>query len=234
MRQVKETEVLTMFISSKLTKTQEYQDSTNVVFRMNLETGQTVPAIQKAADNIYRTAVNDIDPGYPTFTLLTGSTFAYTHQSDNYLYIYDAEKNQTINKISIPKEFLPKYEGVNFDSKERAEQLRINANVYSVDGKALLISAGKIPSTIMREIQQDPNWFRSPEFEAAQKKYMTPTFLLFDQNQFLGKVDWDIDLSKALPKGTQDDFLWLKRTYKDERDYQTFLKIKIVEDSNPE
>jgi hypothetical protein len=59
---------------------------------------------------------------------------------------------------------------------------------------------------------------------------MPNDFLLFNQKEFLGKVEWDIDLSEISPKGTQDGFLWVKRTYKDERDYQTFLKVKIVEE----
>ncbi|MFT7055451.1 MAG: hypothetical protein ACJAR3_001079 [Roseivirga sp.] len=224
------TEVLTMFISNFNSKRQPNEDPNDVIFRMNFETGETIPAMQKAPDNIYRTVGKYIDPGYPTFTLLSGSTFAYTHQSDGFLYIFDAEKNQNINKIAIPEEFLPQFKGVDFDGKDNSEQLRINANVYSVDGKALLLSSGRIPNAIIKEIQQNPNWFRSPEFKAAQKKYMTPTFLLFDQNKFLGELDWDIDLGEVMPKGTQDGFLWVKRTYKDERDYQTFLKVKIVEE----
>tara|TARA_R110000823_G_scaffold284631_1_gene402911 strand:- start:249040 stop:249525 length:486 start_codon:yes stop_codon:yes gene_type:complete len=161
---------------------------------------------------------------------LSGSTFAFTHQSDNHLYIFDAEKNEYLNKIAIPTEFLPEYKAVEFGSKDDPELLKINSHVFSVGNKILLLSLGKIPNAVMKELQQLPRWWYSPEFEAATRKYMTTDFLLFDQKQFLGKVDWDINLNEPMPKGTENDFLWLKRTYKDERDYQTFLKVKIVKE----
>tara|TARA_A100000171_G_scaffold39794_1_gene39692 strand:+ start:478 stop:1581 length:1104 start_codon:yes stop_codon:yes gene_type:complete len=226
------TEVLALVleVSGKKGNSQNYQDSTDAVFRMNFETGENTTVMHKAPDNVYRTAGEYIDRGYPSFTLLGGSTFAFTHRSDNYLYIFDAEKNEYLNKIEIPAEFLPEFKGVEFGSKDEPEQLRINARVFSVGGKALLLSAGQIPNAVMKELQQDPNWFRSLEFEAAVRKYMTPDFLLFDQKQFLGKVEWEINLNEGLPKGTENDFLWVKRTYKDERDYQTFLKVKIVKE----
>ncbi len=225
------TEVLALVLTNrrKSLRSQQYQDSIDAVFRMNFETGETSTVMHKSADNIYRTAGEYIDWGYPSFTLLTGSTFAFTHQSDSYLYIFDAEKNEYLNKIAIPEAHLPEYKSVAFGSKGDSEQLRINANVFSDGEKVLLLSSGRIPNAVMRELQQDPNWFNSPELEAASRKYMPNDLLLFDKNQFLGKVEWGFNLNEGLPKGTQDGFLWLKRTYKDERDYQTFLKIKIVE-----
>jgi hypothetical protein len=216
-------------LSNRNRSSQQYQDSIDAVFRMNFNTGENSTVMHKDADNIYRTAGEYIDWGYPTFTLLTGSTFAFTHQSDSYLYIFDAEKNEYLNKIAIPEEFLPQYKAVDFGSKDDPEQLRINANVFSVGDKALLLSSGRIPNAVMKELEQIPNWFNSPQLEAAVKKYMTVDFLLFDQQQFLGKVNWGFDVNEGLPKSTENDFLWLKRTYKDERNYQTFLKIKIVE-----
>jgi hypothetical protein len=225
-------EVLAMIleVSGKQGRSEVYQDSVDAVFRMNFETGETTTVMHKSPDNVYRTAKEYVDWGYPTFTLLTGSTFAFTHQSDSYLYIFDAEKNEYLNKIAIPEAYLPKYKAVAFDSKDEPEQLRINANVFSVGDRALLLSSGRIPNAVMRELQQNPNWFNSTELETAMEKYMPNDFLLFNQKEFLGKVEWDIDLSEISPKGTQDGFLWLKRTYKDERDYQTFLKVKIVEE----
>ncbi|WP_157608480.1 hypothetical protein [Roseivirga seohaensis] len=225
------TEVLAMILdlTNRNRRSQQYQDTIDAVFRMNFETGETTTVMHKEPDNIYRTAGEYLDWGYPTFTLLAGSTFAFTHQSDSYLYIFDAEKNEYLNKIAIPAEFLPKYEGVEFGSKDDPELLKINSHVFSVGNKILLLSLGKIPNAVMKELQQLPRWWYSPEFEAATRKYMTTDFLLFDQKQFLGKVEWDINLNEPMPKGTENDFLWLKRAYKDERDYQTFLKVKIVE-----
>tara|TARA_R110000796_G_scaffold96719_4_gene203277 strand:+ start:51493 stop:52596 length:1104 start_codon:yes stop_codon:yes gene_type:complete len=226
------TEVLAMILdlSNRNRKTQQFQDSIDDVFRMNFETGENTTVMHKQPDNIYRTAGEYMDWGYPTFTLLSGSTFALTHQSDNHLYIFDAEKNEYLNKIAIPTEFLPEYKAVEFGSKDDPELLKINSHVFSVGNKILLLSLGKIPNAVMKELQQLPRWWYSPEFEAATRKYMTTDFLLFDQKQFLGKVDWDINLNEPMPKGTENDFLWLKRTYKDERDYQTFLKVKIVKE----
>ncbi|WP_323755689.1 hypothetical protein [Roseivirga sp.] len=225
------TEVLALVleVSGKEGNNQSYQDSTDAVFRMNFETGETTTVMHKQPDNIYRTAGEYIDWGYPSFTLLSGSTFAFTHQSDNFLYIFDAEKNEYLNKIAIPAEFLPEYKGVEFGSKDAPEQLRVNAKVFTVGDKILLLSVARIPNAVMEELQRIPNFYESPELDAAVKKYIKTDFLLFDQQQFLGKVEWDINLNEALPKGTENDFLWLKRTYKDERDYQTFLKVKIVE-----
>lgn len=226
------TEVVALILdlTNRKRSSQEYQDSVDAVFRMNFETGENTTVMHKQPDNIYRTAGEYMDWGYPTFTLLSGSTFALTHQSDNHLYIFDAEKNEYLNKIAIPTEFLPEYKAVEFGSKDDPELLKINSHVFSVGNKILLLSLGKIPNAVMKELQQLPRWWYSPEFEAATRKYMTTDFLLFDQKQFLGKVDWDINLNEPMPKGTENDFLWLKRTYKDERDYQTFLKVKIVKE----
>ena len=226
------TEVVALILdlTNRKRSSQEYQDSVDAVFRMNFETGENTTVMHKEPDNIYRTAGEYLDWGYPTFTRLSGSTFAFTHQSDSYLYIFDAEKNEYINKIAIPEEFLPKYNAVSFGSKDEPEQLRVNANIFSVGDQVLLLSIGRIPAVVMKELQQIPNYYESPELEAAVRKYMTTDFLLFDQKQFLGKVEWGFNINEALPKGTEDDFLWLKRIYKDERDYQTFLKVKIVEE----
>tara|TARA_A100000171_G_scaffold30313_1_gene28551 strand:- start:208 stop:1314 length:1107 start_codon:yes stop_codon:yes gene_type:complete len=225
------TEVVALILdlTNRNRSSQEYQDSVDAVFRMNFETGENTTVMHKEPDNIYRTAGEYMDWGYPTFTRLSGSTFAFTHQSDSYLYIFDAEKNEYLNKIAIPAEFLPEYSAVSFGSKDDPEQLRVNAKVFTVGNKILLLSIGRIPDAVMKELQQIPNYYESPELEAAVRKYITTDFLLFDQKQFLGKVEWDINLNEALPKGTEDDFLWLKRAYKEERDYQTYLKVKIVE-----
>ncbi|WP_157716048.1 hypothetical protein [Roseivirga echinicomitans] len=226
------TEVLALVleVSGKEGNNQNYQDSTDAVFRMNFETGETTTVMHKAPDNVYRTAGEYIDWGYPSFTLLSGSTFAFSHRSDNYLYIFDAEKNEYLNKMEIPDEFLPKYKAVAFGSKDDPELLRVNAKVFTIGDKILLLSVARIPNAVMEELQRIPNFYESQELDAAVKKYIKTDFLLFDQQQFLGKVEWDINLNEALPKGTENDFLWLKRTYKDERDYQTFLKVKIVKE----
>mgnify|MGYP003134381118 CR=1 FL=1 len=90
---------------------------------------------------------------------------------------------------------------------------------------------GKVPESIIREIYKKVDILsESQDYKDAVKKYMTNNHLLFDENRFLGEVKWTAGNVGYQKISSPDGYFWVQRRYDDERDYQTFLKVKIVEE----
>ena len=78
-----------------------------------------------------------------------------------------------------------------------------------------------------QEIEKLPNWWKSDEFRQAMKTHIKNYYLLFDQNGFLGELDWNVGTTTYHIIGSDNGYLWVQRRYEDERDYRTFVKYKI-------
>jgi len=226
------TEVMTLLIDGLVNRyrTKTHYDTAKMVFQINFKTGKSFSTMPRPVTSIYSTAEKYIDPGYPIFSLMSEGKFAVTYQSEPSLFIFDPITNEYISKIEIPAEHQPKFTAVDFDSKQEAERLKVNGFLTTFGDKVLLISYDQIPASIFKEITGLPRWWESTEWELAVEKYMKVAYLLFDKDQYLGEVKWNWKDRNVQFISTQSDFFWVKREYKDERDYQTFLKVKIVED----
>jgi hypothetical protein len=226
------TEVMTLLIDGLVNRyrTKTHYDTAKMVFQINFETGKSSSTMPRPATSIYSTAEKYIDPGYPIFSLLSEGIFAVTYQSEPSLFIFDPNANEYISKIEIPAEHQPKFTAVDFDSKQETERLKVNGFLNTFGDKALLVSFDQIPESIFKEITRLPQWWESTEWKEAVEKYLKEAYLLFDKNQFLGEVKFSFKDYNGEFLSTKSDFFWVKREYKDERDYQTFLKVKIVED----
>ena len=150
------------------------------------------------------------------------------YSADSSLYIFDAANNELLRKINIPKEYQPKFETVSFGSKETPDRFRLNSRVFSTGDMVLLEVMDKIPESEMDKIQRIPEWWESKEFKEASKKYTMNHFLLFNEKQFLGELEWKVGKTNYDVIGSENGFLWVQRRYDDEREYRTLLKLKIM------
>tara|TARA_R110001592_G_scaffold12248_3_gene58827 strand:- start:2070 stop:3254 length:1185 start_codon:yes stop_codon:yes gene_type:complete len=232
-----ETEVLAFITepAGQNYKSQAFQDSSHMMYRMNFETGESNHVMEKQSESVYRTLGKYADRGFSYVTKMKNDRFAQIYSIDSMLYIFDVVENSLVSTIPIPKAFQPEYETIEFGEKGEPERLRVNASLVSTGDYIMISSSGRIPDLVLKEIQGNGGyWFESEEYEAAIKKYMTTNNLLFSQERYLGEVKSGIGTTGYEKISTSEGYFWMRRTYNDERDYQTFLKVKIVEDTNPE
>jgi len=211
---------------------QAYQDSVNMLYAMNFNTGSSKPVMKKQPNSVYRSLGKFVDRGWPTIAKLKTSKFAQVFSIDTSVYIFDLDKDELVNAIAIPKEFQPIYEPNEFGVRGEADIYRRNASIISTGELMWVQVYGTIPASIEKELKRNggDNYRETFEYTQAVKKYINTTDLLFDENEFLGELKFDIGLTSYDKVGGTDGSFWLHRNYEDERDYQTFLKVKIVED----
>jgi hypothetical protein len=212
--------------------TQVFQDSVNLLYAMNFNTGSAKVVMKKQPFSVYRNLGKYVDRGWPTTAKLKNSRFAQVFSIDTSVYIFDLAKDELVNAIPIPKEFQPIYEPVDFSANRGGDKSRINASIISTGELIWVQVYGTIPASIEKEIKRNggDNYRETFEYTQAVKKYINTTDLLFNENEFLGELKFNVGLTSYDKVGGTDGSFWLHRNYKDERDYQTFLKVKIVED----
>ncbi|MCO6359367.1 hypothetical protein [Roseivirga pacifica] len=230
----KEKEKFVAMISGPLgpkPRTQAFQDSVNMVYSIDLNTGQGNAIMPKLPESTYRSAGEYLGRGWPYMVNYSGSKFAQMYELDPSVYFWNADKNELINSIKIPETYWPEYKGVAFEEKGKPEILRHNVNIFSAGKFIIVQNLGRIPDELDKQIKQLDNWQESEEYKSAIRKYLKSVYLLFDENQYLGELDiTEITPISWLKLDTKEDFFWVQRTYNDERDYRTFLKVKIVEE----
>ncbi|MCE7994647.1 MAG: hypothetical protein HEP71_21920 [Roseivirga sp.] len=211
------------------TRTQTYMDSARKVFAINIQSGEHRSLSPIPAVSDYRTMGAYVDSGTPIMTRMKGNTFASTYEVDSKIYLHDMAKNQLVKVLDIPEDYLPEYESVPFGSKGKATISRGNARIFSTGDKIIVVNIGQIPDDVMRGIMELEGWWESPELEAAARQHMTHTYLVFDEEGFLGELKWEDNAHFFYQTaGTENGYFWIQRQYSDERDYLTFLKVRVV------
>lgn len=214
-------------------KSQGYHDSIKVVYKVNLETEIGTPVMHKTPDGLYRSLGEYVDRGFPSMIALEGGKVAQIYHADDKIYIWDAYQNKLITKLAIPEPHKPVFDKIPFDQKGSPDRFKINANIYRTKDHILLYSLDKIPESVFDNLTETvERWWESDELEKLHRQYTKTNLLLFSEEGFLGEVNTDGLGEYVFYNGesTNEDFFWVQRTYNDERDYRTFLKVKIVED----
>lgn len=207
----------------------EYYDSVEMVYAIDVENEAGHSIMNKPETSTYRNLKGYVDHGWPYMTNYSGSKFAQIHSIDSMLYIWNAEGDELVNSIVIPKEFQPEYEVKSYGDSGTPDRFRINSNVYSTKDYILLHSLKIIPESIIRELRRKyPRYWESEEYKEAVKRYLDANYLVFDEEGFLGELEYETGPTGIVKISTKKDFMWLDRRYNNERDYRTFLKVKIV------
>lgn len=183
----------------------------------------------KPEQSIYRNLGMHVDQGWPTMVQFEGKIFANTYSIDKYIYLRDVEEDEIIGILEIPEEYQPLYDAVPFDSNDKPDRQRINSRIFSDGNRIIIESLNRIPAQELRVIQQIPNWRESDEYKMAFRKYVSRTFLVFDKDGYLGELELDLGGINYDIISSEAGFFWVQRRYEDERDYRTFLKIRIAE-----
>lgn len=204
------------------------QDTTSIMFLMDFGTGDFKRVLRKHEESLYRTADAFYGMGVPLFRKLDEKTLAITHPADTSIFIYDMARNEYLRRISVPPAFHPVVFPVSFDSKEAPREESLNARLFSTGDHIVLEHMGQIPEDVWKQILEISEWWESPEMEAAVRQYMKRKYSLYSREEYLGELDWTIEEGFFNAVNTESGFIWVQRTYKDERDYRTFLKVKIV------
>jgi len=213
-------------------RSQLYFDSLDMVYALDFNSETSRPVFRKPAESVYRTIGKYIDHGYPAMDHLKNGKFVVSYASDKNLYLYDAPGNELIKTLEIPEVHQPQYDAVDFGSKAKVDRTKSVGYVMALGDKIAVMVVGRVPESELEKIQGISRWWESPEFQQLQNKYGSIDVLLFDEEKYLGDIEWNIDLNDYRFLGDANGYIWLKRTYEDERDYQTFLKIKIVPQVN--
>ncbi len=213
-------------------KTQAFQDSVDMVYTLSFESSKSQAVFEKLEQSVYRSLGKYVDRGWPTMANFSDSRFAVTYSIDSVLYIFDAVSNELLNQIPIPRGYQPKYDYVDFGSKNVPDRSRINTRIFPMGEEIILEVSDRIPESVMTKIQQLPQWWESDELMEASRKYSDRYYLVFNQNGYLGNLNWQGTNINYHIIGSKNGFLWLQRRYEDERDYRTFLKMKITEELN--
>ena len=219
-------------LSSLSTKSEEYFDSVSHLYTLDMNTGEYQNVFKLPAFSNYRKEDGFIDSAWPLFSHVEGSTFAVTYASDHYVYLYDAINDELLDTLPIPTEFLPKYNLQEFDVKGPSENEYTNKQILAVGNQLILVTGQNIPNSELRAIRETPNWWISEEFDALKERYSEMHFLLFDREGYRGEIKWEIGTHIMTSLASDDGYFWAQRTYEDERDYRTFLKVKVVESTN--
>ncbi len=213
-------------------KTQKYQDSVDVVFNLDFENDNAKPVFRKPVESVYRKGGKYLGSGYPVMDYLGEGKFVIVYEADMNIYIMDVFTNTLEKTIALPEPYWPIAEPVAFGSKTAPDLRKVVANVYAMKENFVVNVFGRIPESEFTQVMKIPNWFESPELKQLQKKYASNDMLLLNSDGFLGKIKWDLGLIGYRYFGDKNGFIWVKRTYQDERDYQTFLKIRVVPDTD--
>lgn len=222
---------LVTFITSPMGpnfKTQDFQDSVQMVYLMDVTSETGVPIMHKPENSVYRTLGRYVDRGWPHITSLGEGIFAQIYSIDSVLYIWNAESNELLNSIPIPVEHRPEYETIAFGERGEPDRLKINAYIHSTGDQIILSSVSKIPESVRKELEKEPRYWEGEAFMEAVKKYSKVRPLLFDKDRYLGPLSFKIGKYEYNRISTKSGFMWFQRRYDDERDYRTFLKVKIV------
>lgn len=207
----------------------DYYDSIEMVYAIDVESESGYSIMSKPESSTYRNLKGYVDHGWPYMTNYFGSKFAQIHSIDSMLYIWNAEGDELLNSIVIPKEFQPDYEVKSSGDSGKPDRFRINSNVYSTKDYILLHSLKIVPESIKSELRNKyPRYWESEEYREAVQKYMDANYLVFNEEGFLGELKYETGPTGVNRLSTKKDFIWKDRRYEDERDYRTFLKVKIV------
>ncbi len=211
-------------------KTKAYQDSTRMIYAMNLATRENRSVFAKPAHSVYRTIDKYIDRGWPLIAKGKDHHFAMTYSADSNLYIMDAINDVVTNTIALPKTHQPVYETIPFEAKGRPDLMKINSGMISTGETFIVRSLSIIPESIQRQISEteEGKWWESDAYKEASRKYIKSQALLFNEERYLGPVEWNTGKVGFDNISTSEGFFWLHRVYDDERDYHTFLKAKVI------
>ncbi|OEK06908.1 hypothetical protein [Roseivirga misakiensis] len=215
----------------QVSRNQEYHDSAQIVFKLDFGSQSTQPIFGKPEESIYRTGGEYLGNGFPTIDHLDGSEFVIGYEADKNIYIMDAERDSIMATLTLPEAYWPIIEPVPFDAKEAPNKLKVISNVYSLGDRFIVKYQGLIPEPEFKALRKLPRWYESPELKQLEKKYIKSEFLLFDREGFKGPISWDLGTTDYRYFGDKNGYIWVRREYQDERDYYTFLKIRIVEDN---
>lgn len=207
---------------------QSAQDTTSIMFVMDFETESYERVLRRPKESLYRTSGAYYGMGVPLIKRLDKSTLAVTYAADTSLFIYDLSKDEFVRRITVPTLFQPVVTAAPFDSNEAPKEESVTSRLFSTGEQIVLEHMGQIPEEVYEQIMKLDRWWESPELEAAAKQYMKRKYSLYSRAKFLGEIDWTIEESFLNGLNTESGFIWLQRSYKDERDYRTFLKVKIV------
>lgn len=209
--------------------TQAFQDSAHMIYRMDFQNGISTPIMKKRPESIYRTLDAYVDRGWPYFRQVDNNLVVVTYSIDDKFYLYDANTDELLQTFEIPEEFKPIYETVPFGSKDKPDVLRINTKVLSDGEHVFLRVLGKIPESVERVLSRQDNWRESQAYKDAIKKYSHLTTLLYNlDGEYLGNVTNGVGQVSFDVESTSSGFYWIQRRYNDERDYKTFLKVKVA------
>lgn len=204
------------------------QDTSSIMFLMDFKTLNFKSVLRKPAESIYRLDNSYYGDGIPLFSKLNESTLAVTYAADTSLFIYDLTKDEYFGRISIPAEYHAKVIPVSFDSNDSPKEESVNTRLFSTGEQIILEHMGQIPEEVWKQIMQVENWPESPEMDNAIRQYVDRKYSIYSQDKYLGELDWTVGEGFINTVNTESGFIWVQRSYKDERDYRTFLKVKIV------
>lgn len=207
---------------------QSAQDTTSIMFVMDFKTGSYERVLRRPEESLYRTSGAYYGMGVPLIKRLDKSTLAVTYAADTSLFIYDLSKDEFVRRITVPTIFQPVVIPASFESNDSPKEESVTSRLFSTGEQIILEHMGQIPEEVYKQIMKLDRWWESPELEVAAKQYMKRKYSLYSSEKFLGEIDWTIEESFLNGLNTESGFLWLQRSYKDERDYRTFLKVKIV------
>ncbi|MHA7099736.1 hypothetical protein [Roseivirga pacifica] len=214
-------------------KTQAFHDSLQMVYNVNMETEVGQPVMHKTADGTHRSLGAYVDNGYPSMAALDDHKIAQMYHVDDHIYIWDASENKLLNKLEIPAPHKPVFDNIPFGEKGFPDRSKLNANIYRTKNHIVLFSMDVIPESVFDNLTKTvERWYVSDEYEQLKRQYEKTNVLLFSEQAFLGEVDMSEvgQFTYHSKESTNEDFFWVQRTYSDERDYRTFLKVAIVED----
>ncbi|MBO3698862.1 hypothetical protein [Roseivirga sp. E12] len=219
-------------LSKPSPRTQLYYDSLDLVYALDFTNETSRPIFRRPEESIYRTLGKYIDNGYPSMDHLNNGKFVVAYTSDKNIYIYDAPSDELLNILEIPEEHRPEFDAIEFSSKGKVDRTKSVGYVMTIGDKIAVMMMGRVPESELEKIMGIPQWWQSPEFDQLNNKYGSTNLLLFNEQEYLGEVDWDFESSDYRFFGDANGYIWLKRAYEDERDYQTFLKVRIVPETN--
>lgn len=211
-------------------KTKAYQDSTKMIYAMNLATGKNRSVFNKPVQSVYRTINRHIDRGWPLVNKAKGHHFVMTYSADSNLYIMDAINDVILKTIPLPKAHQPVYETIPFEAKGRPDLMKINSGIISTGDVFIVRSLNIIPESVQRQIREteEGRWWESDAYKEASRKHIKSQGLLFNEERYLGEVEWNVGKVNFDMVSTSEGFFWVHRRYEDERDYHTFLKVRVV------
>lgn len=209
--------------------TQAFQDSVDMVYRMDFDENLAEAVMQKQKDGVYRSLGDYVDRGWPYMTHIKGSLMAQTYFADSSLYIFDVETNTLVNRISIPKPYQPDFDVIPFGERGQPDRRRITGSVFSTGDFVIVWSFGKVPESVIAKIRRAKSrYWETQEYKEAVAKYSKSDHLVFNKDRYIGELEYGIGPIGFETISSSNGYFWVQRRYEDERDYKTFLKVRIV------